>query len=220
MEPARESGRAVERRAAPERPPQVHEALQPPEQPLQAPERQLQAVLPPQAQAAPAPPEAAPRVGSPRPATPAARVEPPAPPDPLRAEVRGVSLIVPAEPAGDRPAPRIELHLAERAGEVYVTVRTPNPQVREVLRSELPVLIERLEQSGYRAEVFSPAAERPAGTAETQVARAGALPESGGRDPMSWGFEEGRRQRGQEGPPHPPPRSKSGSRSFFHEFFR
>jgi hypothetical protein len=133
--------------------------------------------------------------------------------------MRGVSVVVPSDPG----TPRVELHLAERRGEIHVAVRTPDPQVRQVLRSELPVLVERLEQSGYRAEVFSPAAERSAAathTAESYVTRAEAAADAGGRDPMSWGFDDGRRRRDPEAQQQPAPRPKSNSRSFFHDFLR
>jgi hypothetical protein len=196
VEPSGEPQRAAERHSGPERPAGV--------------------VLPQHAHAAPAAPDAGPRPARPAVTAAPANIEPPTRPDPPRAEVRGVSVVVPAEPGRDgSPAPRIELRLAERAGEIHVAVRTPDPQARQVLRSELPALVERLEQSGYRAEVFSPAAERTA-SGEPQVARTDAT----AGDPMNRDFDDGRRRQEHEARPQPAPRPKSQTRSLFHEFFR
>ena len=56
---------------------------------------------------------------------------------------------------GDR---RVELRVTERAGEVRVAVRTPDPQLAGSLRENLPTLSSKLNDSGFRAEIWHPAA--------------------------------------------------------------
>ncbi len=165
-----------------------------------------------------------PQNAAPRPAMPAAALEPPAPPEPAQApvrEAREVSIVVPASREGNG-GPRVELRVAERAGEVHVAVRTPDPQVRNALRSELPALVDRLEQSGYRTEISSPHSERHAAD-QTHVRRAEAPADAAGRDNVSWNFDEGKGERRGPAPQRHHPavnRPKSGQRSLFHEFFR
>jgi hypothetical protein len=52
---------------------------------------------------------------------------------------------------------RVDVRLIERSGEVRVAVRTPDAQLAGDLRTGLPALATRLEQSGYRAETWHPA---------------------------------------------------------------
>lgn len=170
----------------------------------------------------------APRSAAPEPA-PGARVlpvvEPPAAPEPAQTtqRVREVSIVLPREP---NSGPRVELNIAERGGEVRVAVRTPDPHVRQTLRAELPALVERLEQGGYRAEATAAGVERPAAQ-HTQMTRAGEAADASGRDPMAWGFDDGRQERqerqahGAYDPRQPrgSGRTKSEDRSFY-EFFR
>ena len=47
---------------------------------------------------------------------------------------------------------RVDVRLTERAGEVQVSVRTPDSQLAGALRDDLAALSARLEQSGFRAE--------------------------------------------------------------------
>ena len=68
----------------------------------------------------------------------------------------------------------VDIHLAERAGEVRVDVRTPDSRTSGALREDISSLTTRLEQTGFHAEAWRPApvseaqrerfAERPAGT--------------------------------------------------------
>lgn len=83
--------------------------------------------------------------------TPPARVQAAAPvPEAVRA------------PAGSRnvemhftvDAGRVQVHVAERAGEVRVAVHTPDANLAGTLRQELPQLTSRLEQSGFHAETW------------------------------------------------------------------
>ena len=56
---------------------------------------------------------------------------------------------------------RVDVRLTEHRGEVQVAVRTPDSRLTEALRSDLPALSARLEQNGFRAETWHPAASRP-----------------------------------------------------------
>ena len=58
---------------------------------------------------------------------------------------------------------RIQVHVAERAGEVHVAVHTPDANLAGALREDLPALTSRLEQTGFHAETWHGPA---AGTAE------------------------------------------------------
>ncbi|MDR3700075.1 MAG: flagellar hook-length control protein FliK [Candidatus Sulfopaludibacter sp.] len=49
---------------------------------------------------------------------------------------------------------RVQVHVAERAGEVRVAVHTPDANLAGALREELPQLTSRLEQSGFHAETW------------------------------------------------------------------
>lgn len=105
--------------------------------------------------------------------TPAAQTpEPPPPVSPardIRLQVTG----------GER---RVEVRLTERAGEVQVSVRTPDSQLAGALRDDLPALSARLQQTGFRAETWHPAGVRtehfasdssPAGSAGYRQASGG-----------------------------------------------
>ena len=52
----------------------------------------------------------------------------------------------------------VDIRVAERAGEVSVTVHTPNRDLADSLRADLPDLVGKLRQSGFQAEVWRPAA--------------------------------------------------------------
>ena len=106
---------------------------------------------------------APPATGDPEPQPP----QPPAPPQtstPLRAaEIDGT-------PKAAQPVSRdVSLHLAEgestvdirmteRAGEIRITVHTPDHELANSLRSDLPDLVGKLRQSGFQAEAWRPSA--------------------------------------------------------------
>jgi hypothetical protein len=54
---------------------------------------------------------------------------------------------------------RVEVRVTERAGDVYVAVRTPDTRLAGDLRQDLPTLATRLEQTGFHATTWSPAAD-------------------------------------------------------------
>jgi|GEM_PF-5318796 len=150
--------------------------------------------------------------------------EPPAPPERAAAaqRVREVSIVLPPRENGG--GPRVELNITSRGSEVRVAVRTPDASIRQTLRTELPALVDRLQQNGYRAEVISSGLERPDAGQHQAVSRSAAG--AGGGDSMAWNFNEGRREnpsRDPDGEPFSrpaPKRPESGDRSNFREFFR
>ena len=66
---------------------------------------------------------------------------------------------------------RVEVRLEERAGEVRVSVRTPDGTLADTLRDNLPALSSRLEQSGFRADQWH-AADANGGMRPIEVLRA------------------------------------------------
>ena len=94
------------------------------------------------------------RPSAPEPAAPGARPQPEPPADPVKTAVaRDIKLQVGAE-GGDR----VEVRVTERGGDVHVAVRTPDSRLAGELREDLPALATRLEQSGFKAETWHPAA--------------------------------------------------------------
>jgi hypothetical protein len=93
--------------------------------------------------------EPAPEVRHAEPASPRP-AEPPHPiaahPAPVESAARDIRL----ELGGS--GRRVEVRFAERAGEVRVSVRTPDGALADTLRDHLPSLSARLEQSGIRAD--------------------------------------------------------------------
>ncbi len=51
---------------------------------------------------------------------------------------------------------RVDIRLAEHAGEVRVTVHTPDRDLADSLRADLPDLVGKLHQNGFQAEVWRP----------------------------------------------------------------
>jgi len=60
----------------------------------------------------------------------------------------------------------VDIRMAERAGEIRVTVHTPDGDLANSLRAELPDLVGKLRQSGFQADAW-----RPAATAESEDGR-------------------------------------------------
>ncbi len=83
---------------------------------------------------------------------------------------------------------QVAIHLAERAGEVRVLVRTPDRTLAESLRADLPELVGRLRQEGFAAE----SGRAPAGRADA-TRRADAR-EMSLQDPQSGGRRESRQR--------------------------
>ena len=86
-------------------------------------------------------------------------------------EARESSAPRPAEPEPPlpTPAPRdvslrladgqrsVDIRMAERAGEIHVMVHTPDRDLANSLRGDLPDLVGKLRQSGFQAETWRPA---------------------------------------------------------------
>jgi hypothetical protein len=83
---------------------------------------------------------------------------------------------------------RVEVRLADRLGEVRVTVRTADPQLKSGLQDNLSELAQRLDSSGFHAELWRPA------EASFSSAHDGAR--HGGGDPESHGSRHGGQQQG------------------------
>ena len=56
-------------------------------------------------------------------------------------------------------APAVDIQVTQRGGEVQVTVRSPDQDLRSALRQDLPELVSALDRAGFHAETFAP---RPA----------------------------------------------------------
>lgn len=52
----------------------------------------------------------------------------------------------------------VDIRMAERGGEIRVTVHTPDQNLANSLRADLPDLVGKLRQSGFQAEAWRPAA--------------------------------------------------------------
>ena len=57
------------------------------------------------------------------------------------------------------PEHPVQVRVVERAGELHVDVRTPDPRLNGDLREQLPALTTRLEDSGFQAQVWHPSSE-------------------------------------------------------------
>jgi hypothetical protein len=87
---------------------------------------------------------------------------------------------------------RVEVRLEERAGEVRVSVRTPDGVLADKLRDHLPTLSARLEQSGFRADQWR-AGDSSGETRPIEVMR-----------PSGSGVNDERQHQGAHGGEHPP----------------
>jgi hypothetical protein len=81
---------------------------------------------------------------------PPAQVEPPEPA--VQPVSRDLSLHLGDGPHG------VDIRMAERAGEIKVTVHTPDRDLADSLRADLPDLVGKLRQTGFQGEVWRPAA--------------------------------------------------------------
>jgi hypothetical protein len=79
--------------------------------------------------------------------------EPAAPPEsaPPPASAQGIAVRI-AMP----DTPSVDVHVMERAGQVQVSVRTPDTGLQSSLRQDLGTLVNALERSGFHTETFTP----------------------------------------------------------------
>jgi hypothetical protein len=140
------------------------------------------------------------------PSTPDFEVQPtvsPAPSSVVRAPA-----VVPAAPAAPPASRDVSLHLtssgssvdirmAEHAGEIKVTVHTPDHDLANFLRTDLPDLVGKLRQGGVQAEVW-----RPAGGTQSDAAHRGAADASPFQDHQSGARRDGRQKQSQQEQPN------------------
>ena len=67
---------------------------------------------------------------------------------------------------------RVEVRLAQRGGELRVTVSTPNLDLARGLRQGIPEVVGRLSESGFRTETWHPGATATAVTAAAEASNA------------------------------------------------
>jgi len=95
---------------------------------------------------------------------PPASVTPSAPPEPVTPSAQPASRDVSLRLGEGNNS--VDIRMAERAGEIRVTVHTPDRDLAGSLRAELPDLVGKLRQEGYQAEAW-----RPASTAHADTGR-------------------------------------------------
>ncbi len=108
----------------------------------------------PQPTAVPPPVSPAVHTAPPQPSAPAASAPLQPPPAPSHGPAHDITLQV-----GGEGEQRVEVRLTERGGDVFVAVRTPDGKLAGDLRQNLPNLATRLEQSGFHAATWQPAAD-------------------------------------------------------------
>jgi hypothetical protein len=87
----------------------------------------------------------------------------------------------------------VDIRMAERAGEIRVTVHTTDHDLASSLRADLPDLVGKLRQSGFQAEAWRPTAAAP----QTGADRRGGDDRSGQQD-SSGSRREGRQPQNQQ----------------------
>ncbi len=73
---------------------------------------------------------------------------------------------------------RVELRVTERAGDIHVTVRTPDSQLATAMREDLPALSSKLEQNGLHSEMWRPAASASSENRTTETSGGNTSPDS------------------------------------------
>jgi hypothetical protein len=125
----------------------------------------------------------------------------PRPTDPEAAPVQPAAHDIKLQVGGDGE-PRIEVRVTERGGDVLVAVRTPDSRLTGELRQDLPALASRLEESGFHATTWQPAAAERQRLADPQ---AGASAQDTQSQSRQNGREQQRdaREQKQQGPENP-----------------
>lgn len=95
----------------------------------------------------------------------------------------------------------VDIRMAERAGEIRVTVHTPDRDLADSLRADLPDLVGKLRQSGFQAEAW-----RPAAATEPDTGRRSGSHGSPSQEHSPGGRKEGRQQQ-----PQPEPSKKQSA---------
>jgi len=127
----------------------------------------------------------------------------------------GADLIV-AEPSEPAPPPAtrgvslhladgessVDIRMAEHAGEIRVTVHTPDREMADSMRADLPELVGKLRQGGFQAEVW-----RPAATAEANAGRKSSSDGAPFHGQQPGSGKDGRQRQPQQPPQHEPGRT-------------
>jgi hypothetical protein len=79
-------------------------------------------------------------------------------------------LRVPAPESNSTAGANVDIRVIQRAGEVLVTVHTPDPALQANLRQDLPELVNSLDRAGFETVTFTP---RTAALATTAASGAG-----------------------------------------------
>jgi hypothetical protein len=95
-------------------------------------------------------------------------------------------------------APAVDVHVTQRAGEVQVSVHTPDTALQSSLRQDLGTLVSSLQRTGYHAETFTPrdAAAPKAYSSDANLNDRRQPDDSSGRGPA--GDPSGKRQNPQD----------------------
>ena len=98
--------------------------------------------------------------------------------------------------------PVVDLHVAERNGQVQVAVRTPDAGLQTSLRQDLGTLVSSLQRAGYHTETFIPHTTPTQGSSMTEASSQSDSQDShagsrGGSGEWTGGRQQQQRQRGQ-----------------------
>jgi len=101
----------------------------------------------------------------------------------------------------DKDQGSVQVRLSERAGELHVSVRTPDAGLTRGLRDGLSDLVGRLETSGYRAETWQPAGGNASNSHDQShdSSSRGGQQESGGGSGSGTGHQENARDQQERG---------------------
>jgi hypothetical protein len=80
----------------------------------------------------------------------------------------------------------VDVQLTDRAGQIHVAVRTPDPELEMSLRRDLDTLVDSLERSGFRTVATSGPAESDSAALGSGAGQEG-NPDSGRQPPHSGG---------------------------------
>jgi hypothetical protein len=117
---------------------------------------------------------------------------------------------------GGEGTSRVEVRVSERAGDVQVSVRTPDSHLAGELREDLPALATRLEQSGFRAETWHPGASgdrQPAADPQAGAAARG-TPDQSRQDSREQQRDPQQQKRREPENPDNPPQPKEPGKDF------
>ncbi len=101
----------------------------------------------------------------------------------------------------DKDQGSVQVRLSERAGELHVSVRTPDAGLTRGLRDGLSDLVGRLETSGYRAETWQPAGGNASNSHDQShdSSSRGGQQQSGGGSGSGTGHQENARDQQERG---------------------